>query len=114
MEDMFELQRKFNKLIGNKIPEVLSEIFTQENIENIKNQTLAIIDEVMEALREIKWKPWKKTDNQFDLVSYRFELIDVFHFLINLFLLAGMTPELVMKYFFNKNRINIKRQRDGY
>lgn len=110
LEDIFELQIAFQKFLGNNFH---ASINSKENIELIKNQTLAIIDEVMESLREIPWKPWKN-DNLINLKKYRIELIDIFHFLINLFLLAGMTPQMVWDYFKEKNDINIRRQKDGY
>ena len=42
------------------------------------------------------------------------ELIDIFHFLVNLFLFAGMDSNMVLEYFLEKNKINVQRQKDGY
>jgi len=108
------MQISFNKLLKNKIPDTIIEIVSLKNIIRIKDCTLAIIDEVMESLREIPWKPWKNINLTFDITKYRMELIDIFHFLINLFLFSGMDSKTVAAYFDIKNQVNIKRQKDGY
>lgn len=113
LEKMFELQIAFQERLGNSIPKYSLTIMSNENIELIKNQILAIVDESMEALREVPWKPWK-VNLVIDLPSFRTELIDIFHFLINLFLYAGMNVEMVWKIFLEKNKINNQRQDNGY
>lgn len=113
LENIFRLQVSFQKLLGNDIPKYASSILSKENVEIIKNQILALVDESMEALREIPWKPWK-VNNTINLDNFRMELIDIFHFLINLFLYAGMSPQMVWDYFYLKNKTNVQRQKDGY
>jgi len=113
-ETIFELQVNFQKLLNNPIPNFDGILFVKDiNIDLIKNQILALVDESMEALREIPWKPWKVNLN-IDLEKYRMELIDIFHFLINLFIFAGMSPIMIFKMFVKKNEINVQRQKDGY
>lgn len=113
LENIFQLQISFQKLLGFNIPRYERSIMSKENIRIIKNQILALVDESMEALREIPWKPWK-INNTINLKKYRMELIDIFHFLINLFIFAGMTPNMVWDYFYLKNQTNVQRQKDGY
>lgn len=79
----------------------------------INIQSLALIDEVMESLRETPWKPWKK-NQEFNESNYKEELVDAWHFLINLTLASGMTPESFHERFINKNNKNHKRQDEGY
>lgn len=113
LEYLFKLQENFFNILGNELPRYISEVITKENIELIKNQILALFDEIAEALREIPWKPWKENQG-LEVSKFRMELIDVFHFLINLFLLSGMNSREVINLFKNKNKINVKRQKDGY
>ena len=49
LNDMFDRQVKFQKSIGS--------VYNQQFI-NI--MILGAVDELMEALRETPWKPWKK------------------------------------------------------
>ena len=113
LEDIFQLQKSFQQLLGNPIPIYSIDFINIHNIELIKNQILALVDETMEALREIPWKPWK-IKNIIDVPKFRVELIDIFHFLINLFIFAGMDASKVWSLFLEKNRINVKRQENGY
>jgi len=113
LEQLFELQKDFQILLGNYIPIGKSCITDLINIELIKNQILALYDEIGEALNEVPWKPWK-INQEFNVSKFRMELIDVFHFLINLFLLSGIQAQDVFKLFVSKNKINVRRQRNGY
>lgn len=113
LEYLFKLQQNFFNILKDNIPVNKFHVITKENVELIKNQILALFDEVSEALREVPWKPWKENQD-FNVSKFRMELIDVFHFLINLFLLSGMNSQEVINLFKNKNKINVRRQKDGY
>lgn len=114
LEKIFELQTTFQESLGHFIPKYALTIGSKENVELIKLQTLALVDEAMESLREIPWKPWKHVNTTIDLEKYRMELIDIFHFLVNLFLFAGMDVRMVLEYYLRKNKINTVRQKNGY
>jgi dimeric dUTPase (all-alpha-NTP-PPase superfamily) len=75
--------------------------------------SLALIDEIMEALRETPWKPWKK-QQEFHQEKFKEELIDCWHFLINLTLASGMDAQELYDKFVNKNNENFKRQKNNY
>jgi len=113
LEKLFELQKQFQRLLGIEFPYIKDYIINPINIELIKNQILALYDEIGEALREVPWKPWK-INQDFNVAKFKMELIDVFHFLINLFLLSGMEAKDVFETFIRKNKINVRRQKDGY
>jgi dimeric dUTPase (all-alpha-NTP-PPase superfamily) len=74
---------------------------------------LATIDELMEVLRETPWKPWKKQQS-WNIHKIREELIDVLHFFVNLCLAAGIGSNQLHKMYLDKNKINNKRQDEGY
>jgi len=86
----------------------------------IKNMVLAATDELHEALNEVSWKPWASGDPTINDDAFFAELVDLWHFVMNLLLVAhpGWTPaqvatELSARYQL-KNRKNLQRQRDGY
>lgn len=76
-------------------------------------QAFSLTDEIHEAAMEISWKPWAK-GQYFDRERYVGELVDAWHFFMNLMLLSGITEqELYDRYMF-KRRENINRQLRGY
>lgn len=79
----------------------------------VKDQILALEDELHEALRELPWKPWKK-HQETNLEAFREELVDAWHFLINLTLASGMSPQELYERFTKKNHVNHERQDGGY
>lgn len=92
----------------------------EERVDFIKNMVLAATDELHEALNETAWKPWASGYGEIQRDAFFGELVDLFHFVMNL-MLAGrpdLTPaevaaELVVKYK-AKNAKNLRRQLDGY
>lgn len=88
--------------------------------------------EMMDALGGVKhgigngvWKPWKKSykDAQQmkfadmhpeDLLELKYELIDIQHFINNLFLAVGVTPQEFYNLYFSKNEENRNRQLRNY
>lgn len=85
----------------------------EEKIQAIKDMTLALTDELHEALAEVGWKPWA-TSRHINYEAFKGELIDAYHFLMNLFLIAGMNDSEVTARYVEKNRRNLKRQEEGY
>jgi dUTPase len=72
----------------------------------------ALEDELDELNEELLWKWWSK-DN-IDIQNIRVEIVDLFHFLLQLSQMAGMTPEDIHRLYMQKNRINFERQHKGY
>ena len=103
LKDIFTRQRELQKRLKNDIT----------SQEFINEQILATVDELMEALRETPWKSWKKNQT-LNEENFKEELIDVWHFLINLSLASGMDSIEVYKRFVGKNQINHKRQDEKY
>ena len=104
LEVMFEKQQQLQDRLGTK---------PYMNQEYINVMTLAAIDELMETLRETPWKPWKK-QQEFNTENYKEELVDLFHFYMNLCLAVGMKPEELYERYCVKNKINFKRKDTGY
>jgi len=81
----------------------------------VSSQILALIAESVEVLEETPWKPWKASRPIADdeLARLRVELVDVLHFLVNLFIAAGMDADDVLLAFEAKAGINELRRLSG-
>jgi dimeric dUTPase (all-alpha-NTP-PPase superfamily) len=94
--------------------------FPSENIDRLKDQirtvALALIVEVAESLQEAPWKPWAVSvgTSPFNKPAYTAELVDVWHFFINLCLLGNVTADDIYAGYMRKQRINRQRQLEGY
>lgn len=71
------------------------------------------------------WKPWKadhvmRQDTRIcdmslsDQLEIKFEMIDILHFMLNMFMSLGMDSEEIFKLYFLKNKENFDRQDRGY
>lgn len=84
------------------------------NQEYIKDMCIAAHSEVTEILNEINWKPWKKTEKIVYTEKYKEEVIDLFHFVLNLAIAGGMDSNELYDMYLSKINENIKRQEEGY
>lgn len=102
LEEMFMKQIEFQKSLGNKF---------DQNF--ISTQTLAAMVELGEFIQETPWKTWKQNQklNREKAIE---ELVDVWHFIINLSLAFDLSAEELYMAFMSKNKKNFKRQEDGY
>lgn len=95
----------------------------EERLEFIRWNVLACTDELHEALQETGWKPWADSDHVNE-AAFLAELVDAFHFFMNLILVAfsdydlaidpeDMADDFVAEYF-KKKQVNAERQETGY
>lgn len=95
------------------------EMTLQERVDFIKENVLALTDELHELLAETSWKPWAKSEflNTDKVVS---ELTDAWHFMMNImiatmpWLSPGDMAEVLTKSYEQKRAVNVQRQEDGY
>jgi dimeric dUTPase (all-alpha-NTP-PPase superfamily) len=73
----------------------------------------ALLHEVVELQRETGWK-WWKTEKAIEKERIQEEVIDLWHFLIQLSIEAGLDPDLLISKYIEKNKENTKRQQKGY
>lgn len=79
----------------------------------------ALVTELGEAFQEVGWKPWG-TNRQIDYDKFMREMVDAWHFFMNLLLCASeeMTPHEIAdeftKRYIEKNALNAQRQAEGY
>jgi len=84
-----------------------------EKLEWIRWNVLALEDELHEALAETGWKPWAKSKH-INRDAYVSELVDAFHFLMNLMLIVDCSADEFLAKYFEKRGINAARQAAGY
>lgn len=110
LEDIFARQRQLQQDNFGGDPSLLP---LEEKIQYIKDMTLALTDELHEALNEVGWKPWS-TKKHINVPEFKGELIDALHFFVNLCIVVDMDPDEVFDRYFNKAKVNQKRQEEGY
>ena len=109
LDTIFEMQDTLNQRIG-VVTENLSE---EEKTKLVLNYTRAMQQEIAELIDSVPWKWWAKYQ-EFDEQNAKVEIVDLFHFLISLAQVMGMTPDDVYNAYVKKNQVNHNRQESGY
>ena len=111
LDIMFDLQSELDFVVRQnhgKVPEVVDDATATWNFEIYG---LAMIDEIMEAIRLTHWKWWKKYNKPIDREALLEELADVEHFKIALCQSMNFSADDLYRAFVKKNEINQARQR---
>ena len=103
------MQRALNERIG---------VFTDrmdeaEKTKWVLNYCRACSQELAELTDSVPWKWWAKYQ-KFDEQNARVEIVDLFHFLISLAQVMGMSADDLFQAYLKKNEVNLKRQETGY
>lgn len=109
LDEIFDLQDALNKRIGVNTDAMSDE----EKAKWVLNYTRAMQQEMAELIDSVPWKWWAKYQ-EFDEQNAKVEVVDLFHFLISLAQVLGMTPEDVHAAYTKKNKVNHQRQDSGY
>lgn len=119
--EMFELQGNLQRETYGVHPSDIGEDSLKgamegqfpKRVQFIKDMKLAMDDELSEFMAEIGWKPWA-TSRHINAEAAQGELVDAFHFFMNLCMAVEMTPEILFTKYKAKRLKNIKRQQEGY
>lgn len=109
LQDLFDKQMSLNQRIGVN-PRDMNE---DEQVKWILNYTRAASQEMAELIDSVPWKWWAKYQ-EFDVQNAKVEVVDLFHFIISLAQVLGMDAQDVHNLYNQKNKLNFKRQDDGY
>lgn len=109
LDEIFSLQAALNKRIGVDT-EGMSDA---DKATWVLNYTRAMQQEIAELIDSVPWKWWAKYQ-EFDEQNAKVEVVDLFHFLISIAQVLGMTPEDVYEAYMKKNKVNHTRQDSGY
>jgi len=108
-DEIFSMQDTLNKRIGVNTDGMSDE----DKAKWVLNYTRAMQQEMSELIDSVPWKWWAKYQ-EFDEQNAKVEVVDLFHFLISLAQVLGMTPEDVYEAYLKKNKVNHERQDSGY
>ena len=108
-DEIFSMQDTLNKRIGVNTDGMSNE----DKAKWVLNYTRAMQQEMSELIDSVPWKWWAKYQ-EFDEQNAKVEVVDLFHFLISLAQVLGMTPEDVHEAYLKKNKVNHERQDSGY
>lgn len=109
LRELFRLQRALNERIGVRTEDLTRE----QKIHWVLNYCRAMSQEIAELTDSVPWKWWAKYQ-QFDEQNARVEVVDLFHFLISLAQVLGMSADDVFQAYLKKNQVNFQRQESGY
>ena len=109
LDEIFAQQDVLNKRIGVDTDNLSVEEKTQWAL----NYTRAMQQEIAELIDSVPWKWWAKYQ-KFDEQNARVEVVDLFHFLVSIAQVLGMTPQDLYDAYTRKNRVNHERQDGGY
>jgi dimeric dUTPase (all-alpha-NTP-PPase superfamily) len=109
LRELFRMQRALNARIGVRTDGISAEDKTKW----LLNYCRAMSQEIAELTDSVPWKWWAKYQ-KFDEQNARVEVVDLFHFLISLAQVLGMSADDVFNAYVRKNEVNFKRQETGY
>ncbi|MDP0496457.1 MAG: dUTPase [Verrucomicrobiota bacterium JB024] len=109
LEEIFRLQDELNKRIGVDT----GALDEKGKAEWVLNYTRALQQETAELIDSVPWKWWAKYQ-KFDEQNARVEVVDLFHFLVSLAQVLGMSAQDVYDAYAKKNKVNHNRQDSGY
>ncbi|MGE3308671.1 MAG: dUTPase [Limisphaerales bacterium] len=109
LRELFRMQHALNARIGVHTDGMSDE----DKVKWILNYCRAMSQELAELTDSVPWKWWAKYQ-EFDVQNARVEVVDLFHFLISLAQVLGMSAEDVFQAYVKKNEVNLRRQETGY
>ena len=109
LDEIFSLQEKLNARIGVNTKGMSEE----EKTKWVLSYTRAMQQEIAELIDSVPWKWWAKYQD-FDEQNARVEVVDLFHFLISIAQVLGMSADDIHQAYLKKNEVNHQRQDSGY
>lgn len=109
LDQIFSMQEELNARIGVDTRNMNEE----ERIKWTLNYCRAMQQEMSELTDSVPWKWWAKYQ-KFDEQNARVEVIDLFHFLVSMAQVLGMSSEDILEAYVKKNEVNHNRQESGY
>ena len=109
LENIFDLQEQLNARIGVH----MDDMDDDERAKWILNYVRAMQQELAELTDSVPWKWWANYQD-FDKQNAKVEIVDLFHFLVSLAQVMGMSAEDIHEAYLKKNQVNHDRQEKGY
>ena len=109
LDEIFSLQEQLNLKLNVDTAHMTDE----QRQQWVLNYCRAMSQEIAELTDSVPWKWWAKYQ-KFDEQNARVEVVDLFHFLISMAQVLGMSADDVFAAYMKKNEVNFKRQDSGY
>lgn len=118
---MWEKQKELNKRVGVHSDAISARIegasfpcatAVEERIKWVLQFSRCLTQENAELVDSLPWKHWKAQD--FNSQNAKVEVIDMFHFLMSMAQVLGMSAEDFYQGYMQKNAVNHKRQDGDY
>jgi dimeric dUTPase (all-alpha-NTP-PPase superfamily) len=109
LRELWRMQDALNQRIGVNTHGMTDD----DKAKWILNYSRAMTQEIAELVDSVPWKWWAKYQ-KFDEQNARVEVVDLFHFLISMAQVLGMSADDVFAAYLKKNEVNFKRQESGY
>lgn len=109
LSHLFDMQATLNARCG-VVTDGLSD---EDKVKWVLNYTRAMQQEIAELIDSVNWKWWAKYQ-KFDEQNAKVEVVDLFHFLISIAQVLGMSADDVHAAYVAKNKVNHARQDSGY
>lgn len=109
LDELFRMQAQLNERIGVD----MASLDDAGKTEWVLNYSRAMTQEIAELTDSVPWKWWAKYQ-KFDEQNAKVEVVDLFHFLISLAQVLGMSADDVYEAYLAKNKVNHARQESGY
>ena len=103
------MQKALNERIGVQ----MEGMSVEDKTKWLLNYCRAMSQEIAELTDSVPWNWWAKYQ-KFDEQNARVEVVDLFHFLISMAQVLGMSADDVFNAYIRKNEVNFKRQESGY
>jgi hypothetical protein len=120
LEEMFELREEFMQLLCDRFegyyPEWPVDVTKKESQILLRDVTLKGVEEMFEALQELKnAKSHRQTDvPHLDREAFLEEIVDAMKYFFTTLKLVGVTPEELHSAYLKKHEKICRRLRDGY
>lgn len=120
LDQMFELREEFMQLLCERFPGYYPEwpidLSTKQSQTLVRDVTLRGVEEMFEALAELKnAKSHRQTDMpHLDRDAFLEEIVDALKYFLTTLKLVGVTPEELHSAYLKKHMKICDRLRDGY
>lgn len=123
IEEMFKMQKSLQDTLSKTGRALdLDKACFKQKVDDISTQWRNMNLEMSELLERLPYKEWKSYSSE-QLAGFQseeekletlYEVIDVFHFYLNICLALGIDGEMFKRLYATKNKENFDRQKRGY
>lgn len=116
LQELLNEQKRLNNIIVDNFDDIINSNDDVIKREWLSKMFIAMICECSEFVESSGWKWWKQIPDWTDEVKHNIqvELIDILHFLLSSMIIMGMNADDIYNLYMKKNKLNEKRQEDGY